>query len=236
MKLRSLDPAWNHFQRKRLGFTSNKLEGNTFTEAEVDFFLSTGCTVHGKTIREHCEIQSHDAAFTHVIDSLKEPLSTEYIRKVHKFCMPPQLKDSDPIPGQFKTQQNFVWVKDSAANEVYAQSFVQPSDVPSQLSDLIRWSAEHEKKIPMLALISVFHYNFVRIHPFPDTNGRTVRLLMAYFLLRNNYQLIIIEPAERSDYLSALSAADRQSDLTALWDYFAHCLVRTYEDNLKFLN
>ncbi len=48
--------------------------------------------------------------------------------------------------------------------------------VPSLMDNLFNWMNEVKDKINPLILSSIFHYEFVFIHPFHDGNGRTARL------------------------------------------------------------
>lgn len=48
--------------------------------------------------------------------------------------------------------------------------------VPSLMDNLFNWMNEVKDKINPLILSSIFHYEFVFIHPFSDGNGRTARL------------------------------------------------------------
>ena len=50
------------------------------------------------------------------------------------------------------------------------------------------------------------HAEFVRIHPFPDGNGRTARMLMNLQLLTEGFQPISIAKEERLAYYEALEA------------------------------
>ena len=48
--------------------------------------------------------------------------------------------------------------------------------VPQLMNDLFAWMKEARKDVHPLILSSVFHYEFVFIHPFADGNGRMARL------------------------------------------------------------
>lgn len=48
--------------------------------------------------------------------------------------------------------------------------------VPGQMTDLFNWMKQNKKTVHPLILSSVFHYEFVFIHPFTDGNGRMARL------------------------------------------------------------
>ena len=52
----------------------------------------------------------------------------------------------------------------------------KPEYVESLMNDLFNWMRESKNKIHPLILSSIFHYEFVFIHPFSDGNGRTARL------------------------------------------------------------
>jgi Fic family protein len=83
----------------------------------------------------------------------------------------------------------------------------------------------------VLPFITVVHYNFVRIHPFVDTNGRMSRLLTCMFLLRQSYFPLIIEAdtGSRDAYRAALAAADFNGDLMPLMRIFYEALVNVYK-------
>ena len=54
--------------------------------------------------------------------------------------------------------------------------------VPTLMDNLFKWMNEAKKTINPLILSSVFHYEFVFIHPFGDGNGRTARLWQTVIL------------------------------------------------------
>ncbi|GAX62795.1 hypothetical protein SCALIN_C43_0051 [Candidatus Scalindua japonica] len=56
---------------------------------------------------------------------------------------------------------------------------------------------------------TITHYNFVRIHPFDDGNGRCARILMNLILMKKTYPPAVIKNEESQIYLETLGMADR---------------------------
>jgi Fic family protein len=58
-------------------------------------------------------------------------------------------------------------------------------------------------------IAAVAHYNFARIHPFDDGNGRGARFLMNLIFMKRGLPPAVISNADRQDYIEAQTAADR---------------------------
>lgn len=56
--------------------------------------------------------------------------------------------------------------------------------VPSLIDDLFKWMNREKNNVHPLILSSVFHYEFVFIHPFSDGNGRMARLWQTAILTK----------------------------------------------------
>lgn len=63
------------------------------------------------------------------------------------------------------------------------------------MNDLVQWynKAEVAGEMSPIELAAVFHYRYIRIHPFEDGNGRIARLMVNYILSRHNYPMIVIK-------------------------------------------
>lgn len=71
------------------------------------------------------------------------------------------------------------------------------------------------------------HYEFIRIHPFVNGNGRTGRLLMNLIALKFGYRPMELYHREgngRKIYIDAMKAADR-GDYTALKELVSKELI-----------
>lgn len=108
-------------------------------------------------------------------------------------------------PGQYKTQPNHVLTQ---TGELFY--FASPEETPAKMAELVSW-LRHELDAPSLmlaTLLAQLHQRFTQIHPFDDGNGRVVRLLLNYVLLRVGLLPLVIKTDDRSHYLDVIAQAD----------------------------
>jgi len=117
------------------------------------------------------------------------------------------------------------------ANRLTGEVFFRPpknEDVPGLIKDLIEWiNLEEAKELDPIIEAGVFHYEFVRIHPFVDGNGRTARVLAALILYQRGFdtkQFFCLDDyydSDRQTYYKALQSVDQETlDLTNWLEYF----------------
>lgn len=80
-------------------------------------------------------------------------------------------------------------------NEMYRQ-------IKAFYADL-GWKSQ---SLTLIELAAWTHAEFVKIHPFPDGNGRTSRLIMNYQLLSNGFPAVSIAKENRLEYFNTLEA------------------------------
>lgn len=126
--------------------------------------------INGKlVIGEQKEIQEVKNAYK-AYEMLKDinPYSIDDLKKVHgvmTFLV-------EEVSGEFRTSSEGVF--DDNGNCIFV---CPPGDrVNLLMNDLFKWLNENKDTIHPLILSSIFHYEFVFIHPFTNGNGRTVRL------------------------------------------------------------
>ena len=96
-----------------------------------------------------------------------------------------------------------------------------PSEMYQQIQNFyadLTWKAAEMNAIELAAWT---HAEFVRIHPFPDGNGRTSRLIMNYQLMSQGYPAISIKKEDRLDYFNALETYALSGDLTPFAEMIA---------------
>ena len=99
-----------------------------------------------------------------------------------------------------------------------------PQFVPDQMRALFDWMREEKKEVHPLILSSVFHYEFVFIHPFSDGNGRMARLWQTALLSEWNplFQYLPLESRihEFQDgYYDAIAACHVAGNSTAFVEF-----------------
>ena len=107
---------------------------------------------------------------------------------------------------------------------------------PGLMADLVDWynTAEQEGKLSPVELAALFHYRYIRIHPFEDGNGRIARLMVNYILTRHNYPMIVVRSRKKSEYLEALRQADLE--VGPVPTDGAHADIKDIRPFLKYFN
>jgi Fic family protein len=127
--------------------------------------------------------------------------------------------------GVFRTR--YVVVGDQLTGEVF---FRPPpnSEVPELVENLVAWlNSQDAQELDPVIEAGIAHYEFVRIHPFVDGNGRTARILATWILYKRGFdtkQFFCLDDYYNSDrlaYYKALQSVDQTTlDLTGWLEYF----------------
>jgi Fic family protein len=79
-------------------------------------------------------------------------------------------------------------------------------DLVNQLDELSTTRSPNEIPDDIYLAASYAHCEIVRIHPFPNGNGRTARICINYFLARYGRLLIPIQRPQQDRYIEAAQA------------------------------
>ncbi|MDR2146489.1 MAG: Fic family protein [Tannerella sp.] len=238
-------------------FNSNHLEGNTLTYGQTKLLLLFG-KIKGEALFRDCEeMKAHNVGLEMMkVEALdkERPLSENFIRELNRTILAGDYyKVSNDgsyrykiHTGVYKTRPNSVI---TAAGEMF--DFASPEETPSLMGDLVNWYNTEEQKaiLSPVELVALFHYRYIRIHPFEDGNGRIARLLVNYILLRHNYPPMVIPTADRKNYLNALGHCDRNTgkepynganatleQIKPFYDYLQTFVVRKLEFAVQLIN
>ena len=230
-------------QKMRLdwNYHSSHIEGNTLTYGETKALLFWGITAGGKPIKDIIEMRGHDKVVQSLFEIIKEknrPLTENFIREMHEIILgePYEIDaitpDGKPMkrkvePGRYKQFPNHVKTKDGSI--FY---FASPEETPAKMMDLMNWLKDNDNELHPLITAATFHYQFVRIHPFEDGNGRMARILMNFILMMHDFPPGTISTDDREGYLQSLAYAD-SGDLEKFIEYIGTQEIASLELVLK---
>lgn len=199
-------------------YNSNHIEGNTLTYGQTELLLLFG-KVSGEADMKDCEeMKASNVGLKMITEEVKEkhPLTETFIRQLHHTLLREDYTVYTTLPGgiqssyvvhagRYKTRPNSVITR-------YGERFeyASPEETPALMHDLVQWynDAESNGNYTAVELASLFHYRYIRIHPFEDGNGRIARLMMNYILSRHGWPMIVVRSRNKHSYLEALHQAD----------------------------
>lgn len=240
-------------------YNSNHIEGNTLTYGQTEILLMFGKIVGEADVRDVHEMTASNVGLKMMKEEalLKEtPLTQQFIRTLHKTLLREDytvyrtllggVQTSYVIhAGQYKTRPNSVITR-------YGDQFeyATPEETPALMSDLVDWynDAERSGKFTPIELAAIFHYRYIRIHPFEDGNGRIARLMVNYILTRHDYPMIVVRSRKKKEYLEALHRTDltvgaapslgahaSKRDIQQFLTYFTNLFIDEVSYDIQFL-
>ena len=143
--------------------SSLKIEANSLTFGQVRDVIN-GKTVFGEQ-REIQEVKNAYAAYERLSEI--NPYNIRQLKQFHGIMTKYLVEES----GEFRSGEEGVF------NGNQCIFMAPPAQlVPQLMDELFTWMKEAKDNVHPLILSSVFHYEFVFIHPFSDGNGRMARL------------------------------------------------------------
>lgn len=185
-----------------LTYTSNAIEGSTFTRQETTVVLTQDIVVEGKSLHEHMEVVNHGQAFDYVMNlypHIQTGIQEEHILAIHAHILHGAKEAGQYRQVPVRITGSTVILPNYAKVPLLMQSFVA--------------SMQNSQKHPVDLAIDA-HYSLVTIHPFIDGNGRTARLLMNLILLAAGFPPLIVRKEDRLAYIQSLETAQLTGDMT----------------------
>ena len=226
-------------------YNSNHIEGNTLTYGQTEILLLFGKVIGEADIHDVQEMAASNVGLRMMTDeaAIKDmPLTQNFIRTLHKTLLREDYTVYRNLPGgvqtsyvihagQYKTRPNSVITRYGDRFE-----YASPEETPSLMADLVDWYnvAEKEGKLSPVELAALFHYRYIRIHPFEDGNGRIARLMVNFILARHDYPMIVVRSRKKSEYLEALHQTD--VGVGPLPSNGAHADIKEVRPFMKYFN
>ena len=184
--------------------------------------------INGKmVIGEQKDIQEVKNAYEayEQIDKVN-PYSVDDLKKIHGILTFLIEKDA----GEFRNHGEAVY-------DGNIQIFMAPPHkmVPTLMDNLFNWMIENKDKVNPLILSSVFHYEFVFIHPFHDGNGRTARIWQTA-ILSNWEKAFTYLPIEsmikknQEEYYKVIDNCNKAGESTEFIEFMLKMINDTIDD------
>lgn len=187
-----------HKIQVELTYNSNHIEGSKLTHDQTRYIYETntiGFTDSTINVDDIVETANHFKCIDMVIDKAAKPLSETFIKQLHL-----TLKN-----GTSDSRKDWFVVGDykKYPNEVGGKITTPPEEVHDKIKALI--SAYNKTDNKSFDDLISFHYEFERIHPFQDGNGRIGRLILFKECLKHNIVPFIIDENLKMFYYRGLS-------------------------------
>jgi len=222
-----LVPKWEISLRRealiKATHASTAIEGNPLTLEEVSKLAQ------GRKVPATRKTKQEVLNYFHVLENIEKyqkdkKITESHILKLHRDITKGTLENPE-WEGKYRRIQ--VYVGNKITGEII---FTPPpsKEVPILMKEFLEWlnSKESSKLHPVL-VAGISHYEFVRIHPFVDGNGRCARALATLILyirefdIKRFFTLDDYYDSDRIAYYSALKSVNQKTfDLTQWLEYF----------------
>lgn len=272
-KVRDIMERWNALQplseRDRellsrrftidFNYNSNHMEGNTLTYGQTEILLLFGKIIGEAEAKDVIEMTASNVGLRMMTEEAKLkdiPLTQNFIRTLHKTLLREDYTVYKNLPGgqttsytihagRYKTRPNSVITRYGDRFE-----YASPEETPALMVDLVEWynKAEQSGRFTPVELAALFHYRYIRIHPFEDGNGRIARLMANYILARHGYPMIVVRSRKKNEYLEALHKTDltvgatpslgahaSKRNIQQFLTYFIKLFVEEVDYHIRFL-
>jgi len=179
--------------------------------------IIAGELVSNYSERDVKEVINHYKAINHVYQMVKNnvEMTEEIIKDIHEILTEGILNGGNyrnvniRIPGATHQPPDYIKVYDRMKRYFYNLETHQGSVV--------------EKAV-------YAHAELAKIHPFLDANGRLARLVMNYYLMKEDYLAVTMSSDLKGRYVQALESFKVDKDKTPLVNFIEELLVKRYQE------
>jgi len=199
--------------------SSLAIENNQLSFFQVEDVINGRMVIGDKTDIQ--EVKNAYEAYNKI--SQINPYSIDDLKMVHGIMTFLTVEES----GRFRNHGEGVYDGDKCI-------FVAPSEkfVPELMENLFTWMVENRDVVHPLILSSVFHYEFLFIHPFSDGNGRMARLWQSALLSKwkKIFEYLPIESLIKQyqdDYYTAIANCNSKGESTEFIEFMLKMIYET---------
>ena len=189
---------------------STSIEGNPLTPKDVTNIILGGQI---PTTKSELEVNNYFKTLNkiYLLSKKKEKISLSLTKNLHKILM--EELDQKSL-NEFRNGSVFIGHRTKVELVIkHNPPFHTRDEISKALDTLYSWLNKPNDLHPLIKA-GILHHEFAYIHPFFDGNGRLARILTAYYLLLNNYEVakyFILDDyydIDRSQYSDMLHSAD----------------------------
>lgn len=189
-----------HQTQIKLAYNTNRIEGSQLSEEQTRYIFETNTIFPENSdntvnVDDILETVNHFTCFDYLLEVADAPLTEEIIKKFHLLL---KANTSDSRKDWFKVGDYKL-----LANVVGGSETSAPKEVEQDMKNLL--NAYLSKEEIHFEDIVDFHYQFEKIHPFQDGNGRVGRLILFKECLKHNITPFIIEDRYKHFYYRGLT-------------------------------
>lgn len=225
-----LIPKWEISLRRdaiiRSAHASTGIEGNNLSLEQVSE-LAKGREIMASR-KDKLEVMNYLKVLEQISDLTDgKKITEEDILKIQKILTAGTLEDPKDSGAYRWTRNKYVIVGNRVTKEV---TFRPPQNdiAPKMMTEYVEWlNSKQSAKLDPVIAAGLAHYEFVRIHPFIDGNGRTGRVIAALILYQRGFdtkQFFCLDDyydSNRGEYYRALRTVNpKKLDLTQWLEYF----------------
>ncbi|MCH7850371.1 MAG: Fic family protein [Nanoarchaeota archaeon] len=197
---------------------SAQLEGGTVTIGETVEIL-TRDIYPDKPPKDIQMVKNLNEAFGYILEHLDEDLTIKHIKELNKLSLFSLHKGA----GQFKKSHNKI-----AGNPSFKTA--RPKEVEPLLINFCKKFNSIDSREKALNEVGFIHNEFQYIHPFPDGNSRTTRLIFNWLLMRFKLPILILKKGAFEKYMSLTKMSKTRNDFD-LRSFLLHVIY--HEELLK---
>ena len=219
-------PVLRRNNRIRSIHSSLAIEANSLSLGQVKDVIA-GRTVIGPQ-KEIQEVKNAYNAYE-MINSV-DAFSIKDLKRVHGIMTYLTVDES----GEFRKGDEGVF--DEKGNCIHVCP--PPEQVDGLMKQLLEWIKKNTDEIHPLILSSIFHYEFVFIHPFSDGNGRTVRLWQNILLSKwkEIFEYLPIESQIhkfQDDYYKAINNCNHNGESTEFVEFMLKMIDEVLDETIR---
>ena len=219
-------PVLRRNNRIRSIHSSLAIEANSLSLGQVKDVIA-GRTVIGPQ-KEIQEVKNAYNAYEMI--NRVDAFSIKDLKKVHGIMTYLTVDES----GEFRKGDEGVF--DEKGNCIHVCP--PPEQVDGLMKQLLEWIKKNTDEIHPLILSSIFHYEFVFIHPFSDGNGRTVRLWQNILLSKwkEIFEYLPIESQIhkfQDDYYKTINNCNHNGESTEFVEFMLKMIDEVLDETIR---